>query len=113
MNQIFILSLITFGLVLGGVGTLNAFLITLSIPFFLYLISGFLQTQSKLNLSFHRQMSTERTAPDEEVTITMRITNHGSRVDALLVEDMLPSQIEVVNGFPHRLFNLKINETFT
>lgn len=112
MNQIIVLSLVTFGLLLSGVATLNAFLVSLSLPFFLYLLSGLFYARDQLNLAVTRQLSTERTTPGEKITFSVKVTNRGSKIDAVLVEDKLSPNIEVVDNFPRQLINLKPNESF-
>ena len=113
MKQIILLSFITFGMILVGLATLNAFLVALSFPFFLYLISGSFIPQPELNLIFERQLSTERTTPGNQVEITIKVTNLGPRVDELLIEDKQYPEIQILKGSPSHLLNLDENESFS
>lgn len=113
MRQIILLSLVTLSLIITGAATLNALLLALSLPFFLYLLVGFLFPSRQPDLAIDRYLSTERTAPGDQVTISLTITNRGPGVDALLVEDILPPKVTVIDGSPNHLLNLKANESFS
>ena len=113
MHQILVLSLITFGLILSSAAFLNPDLSILSFPFFLYLFTGLLNNRTKPNITISRELSAERVVPGEEVRIFITIKNLGPRMDALLVYDLLPTQIKIVDGFNRQLINLSSNESFT
>lgn len=112
MHRILVLSLISFGFVLSGVALVNPFLVILSFPFILYLFSGLIFTQPELNLVVTRRMGTERAMPGQEVLVSLTIKNLGAGIHALLIDDPIPPQIELIDGYSTHLINLPSNETY-
>lgn len=106
MDQILVLSLITFGLIINGAAFLNPTLIILSFPFFLYLLSGLINNPTKPNIIISRRLSSGRVIPGQDVTISLTIKNLGPRIDAMLIYDKLPPQINICDGFNLQIINL-------
>jgi uncharacterized protein (DUF58 family) len=112
MKRIIILSFITFGLILVGLGTLNAYLVALSLPFFLYILIGIIFPSPQLDLNIKREISIERTTPGEPVEISVEVQNLGPRVDDLFIEDKEHPDIQMLNGSRCHLMNLNSKKSF-
>lgn len=87
--------------------------LALALPLVTYLILGYLQAPETIKLEATRRLSAERVSPDAEVDVTVTLTNHGARLEEVLLTDMLPTRLIVRSGFSRHLVRLKQNETYT
>jgi uncharacterized protein (DUF58 family) len=90
MSRSLLLGLLTYGLLLAGIATVKGEFIALALPLVTYLIVGYLQAPEKLKLEATRHLSVERTSPNSEVEVTVTITNFGSGLEEIQLEDILP-----------------------
>jgi len=111
MPRSLLLGLLAYGLLLLGLATLRGDLIALSVPLVLYLFFGLLRSPQTLDLEAHRQLSAERIAPHQTVTVTLSVTNRGETLDEILVEDVLPEGLKVTDGSNRHLARLARGET--
>jgi len=95
MPRSLLLSLLTYGLLLAGIVTLRGEFLALALPLVTYLLMGYLQAPEQVKLEAIRQLSVERTSPDSNVDVTVTITNRGSSLEEILLEDILPSGLTV------------------
>jgi uncharacterized protein (DUF58 family) len=65
MSRSFLLSLLTYGLLIAGVGTVLGEFIALALPLVAYLLVGYLQAPEEIKLQASRHLSIERTSPDQ------------------------------------------------
>jgi uncharacterized protein (DUF58 family) len=110
-KSIYLLSLISFCLIFAGLLTLNPILISMAIPFVIYLFCGQITFPVKVDLVFTRSLSIERTFPGLPVDITVWVHNSGSSLKDLLVDDLLPDRLSVEHGSQRHIINLKHGET--
>ena len=110
-NRPFILTFIVFGLLLTGLATLQGSLLAFTIPFVVYLISGHLFGPGEVQLAAKRVLSANRVGPDGPVTVELKITNQGDRVETLLLEDEVPPGLRVIDGSSRAITSLKPGET--
>lgn len=113
MSRSFLLSLLIYALVLTGIVTVQGEFLALALPLVTYLILGYLQAPETIKLEATRRLSAERVSPDAEVDVTVTLTNHGARLEEVLLTDMLPTRLIVRSGFSRHLVRLKQNETYT
>jgi uncharacterized repeat protein (TIGR01451 family) len=113
MKQVNLLSLIIYGLIFTGLVSLNPILVAMALPLILYLMSGLLTVPETIDLRIERTISTERALPGTEVQITLKVTNLGPGLNAVLVEDILSPNLTVTNGSPRHLTSLKRGEQAT
>ena len=111
MSRPLLLGLLLLFLLIGGLATLNPFWLELAIPLAIYLLAGFLLAPETVDLTVERQLSLERAIPGQPVTVTLRITNHGSAIPHLALRDPLPGFAELQDGSSTRLLNLRRGET--
>ncbi|OGF55776.1 MAG: hypothetical protein A2Z21_03840 [Candidatus Fraserbacteria bacterium RBG_16_55_9] len=103
MRRLLLLSVVIFGLILLGLATRSGAWLALAIPLLVYLVSGFLYSPEALNVNAMRSLSADRITPNEPVTVTLSITNEGSHVEEIFIEDLVPSSLEVIEGEPKML----------
>ena len=113
MSRSLLLSLLTYALLLAGIATVQGEFIALALPLVLYLLVGYLQAPEKLKLKATRRLSAERVSPDADVDVTVTITNGGSSLEAVLLEDVVPEGLTVHSGSSRHLLRLKKGDTYT
>lgn len=95
MPRSLLLSLLTYGLLLAGIVTLHGEFLALALPLVTYLLVGYLQAPEQVKLEATRQLSVERTSPNSTVDVTVTVTNRGSSLEEVLLEDIVPSGLTV------------------
>ncbi len=113
MSRSLFLSLLSYGLLLAGMITVQGAFIALALPIVTYLIVGYLQAPEKIKLEATRHLSAERVSPDSNVDVTVIVTNRGASLEEILLEDVLPTGLTVHSGSRRHLLRLKKNETYT
>jgi len=95
MSRSLFLSLLVYALLLAGIATVQGEFIALALPIFAYLLVGYLQAPDEIKLEATRQISIERASPNQYVDVTVTLTNRGSSLEEILLEDMVPSGLTV------------------
>ena len=113
MSRSVLLSLLTYVLLLAGIVTVRGEFLALALPLVAYLLVGYLQSVEKVQLEARRALSAERVSPNTDVDITLTITNHGTGLEEVILEDVLPSGLSVRSGSSRHLVRLKKNESYT
>jgi uncharacterized protein (DUF58 family) len=93
MSKSLLLGFITYGLLLAGIALVRSDFIVLALPFVVYMFAGYLFSPDEVKLEAARHLSTERTSPDAEVTVTVTITNRGSHLEEVLLDDVVPADL--------------------
>jgi uncharacterized repeat protein (TIGR01451 family) len=106
-----LLSVYIFGLVILGLATIHGELLAFAIPFVLYLGMGLLYRPEVVQLKASRVLSAERVRHDVPVTVTVSVTNEGAPIENLVLEDLVPYGLEVVDGSPSIIASLRTQET--
>ncbi|HEX2696711.1 MAG TPA: DUF58 domain-containing protein, partial [Anaerolineales bacterium] len=112
MSRSIFLGLIIFTLFLAGLATLRGAILALTIPLSLYLFYGLWRAPEEMKFAVQRELSAERVLPLTPVTVKVAITNLGSEIEELSLEDVLSPALTVSNGSNQHLISLKRNETF-
>lgn len=113
MSRTILLVFIIYALLLAGLATLHGEILGLALPFLVYLLVGFWSAPEKLDLVVQRKLSAERAMPDEDIVVTVEVTNRGADIDELQIADILPSGLNLRVGTPHHLLSLKKGETYS
>ncbi|GAB4422350.1 MAG: DUF58 domain-containing protein [Anaerolineales bacterium] len=113
MSRNFLLILIIYVLLALGLASVHGELLGLALPFVAYLLVGLWRAPEKLQLEVERRLSLERAAPDQEVDVTVTVTNRGGNLEEVLLEDVVPPALTVREGTPRRLLSLKKGESYT
>ena len=113
MSRSLLLSLLTYTLLLAGVGTVHGGFITLALPLVAYLLIGYLQTPEEIKLEATRHLNLKRVSPDQDVDVTVTVTNRGSKLEEILLTDAIPAGLTVRSGFSRHLLRLASSESYT
>lgn len=111
MNRSRLLSLLIYALVILGFATLRGQLLVLAIPFMIYLGAGLSFRPGVIRLTAERTLSADRIIQGTPVTTTLSITNQGPPLERLLLEDLIPRGLEVIEGDARTLLALRTGET--
>jgi uncharacterized protein (DUF58 family) len=93
--------------------TVQGSMLALALPLVAYLLVGYLQAPERIDLQATRHLSAERVSPDSNVDVTLIITNRGSTLEELLIEDRIPPGLTVHSGSSRRLVRLRGGESCT
>ena len=113
MSRSFLLGILTYGLLLAGIMTVHGQFITLALPLVAYLLIGYLQSSEKMQLEATRRLSLERVAPDQNVDVTVTVTNRGPSLEELLLQDLIPTALTVRSGHSRHLLRLANGASYT
>ena len=113
MSRSLILSLLTYGLLLAGIATVQGEFLALALPLVTYLLVGYLQAPEEMKLEATRDLSVERTSPNQNVDVTVTVTNRGSSLQEILLEDILPSGLTIRSGHSRHLLRLARGDSYT
>ena len=113
MSRSLFLSLLTYALLLAGIILLQGEFLALALPLVGYLLVGYLQAPDKAALEATRQLSVERAVPDQEVEVTVTVTNHGPAMEEVLIDDRVPHGLTVRLQSSRHLVRLASGESFT
>ena len=113
MSRSLFLGFITYALVIAGVATVHGEFIAIALPFVVYLLAGYLFTPDEIKLEATRHLSAERTSPNADVIVTVTIANHGSHLEEVLIEDLVPADLAIRSGSSRHLLRLPKGSSFT
>src|SRR5690349_9387775 len=113
MSRPLFLSLLAYALLLAGMLTVQGEILALALPLVTYLLIGYLQTPENIKLQATRQLSAERVPPNTNVDVTVTVTNHGSSLEEVLLEDLVPEGLTVNSGFSRHMVRLGKGETYS
>ena len=113
MSRSLFLSLLTYALLLAGIVTLQGEFIALALPLVSYLLIGYLQAPERIALEATRQLSIERAVPNQDVELTVTVTNAGSSIEEILINDLIPPGLNVRDKASRHLVRLASGESYT
>ena len=113
MSRSFLPGLLTYALFIAGIATVHGDFLTLALPLVAYLLIGYLQTPEAIKLEVTRQLSNERVSPQSNVDVTVTVTNSGSKLEEILLTDIVPSGLTVRSGSSRHLIWLASGESYT
>ena len=113
MSRPLFLSLLGYALLLAGMLTVQGEILALAMPLVTYLLIGYVQTPENIKLQATRQLSAERVPPNTNVDVTVTLTNHGSSLEEVLLEDLVPEGLTVNAGFNRHMVRLGKGESYS
>ncbi|HUG34179.1 MAG TPA: DUF58 domain-containing protein [Anaerolineales bacterium] len=113
MSRSLFLGSIVYALLLAGVAAVRGEFIMLAIPLVVYLLAGYMYSPENVKLEATRHLNVERTSPESDVTVTVRIANHGSHLDEVLVEDLVPVDLKLRFAHSRHLIRLPKDSVYT
>jgi len=100
-------------LLLAGLAVTRGTVLALVLPLLIYLFAALVRGPDELQLRATRALSDERVSRGKPVTVELSITNKGTDLEMVRVEDVLPDQLEVIEGHSSLLTSLGRGETVT
>jgi uncharacterized protein (DUF58 family) len=98
MNRILLVGGIAYLLILAGLASRNGGMLALALPFMIYLGVSLFFDPGPLDLSVERSINPERASVNSEIMVKVLITNLGAHLEEVLLEDVLPSDFELLDG---------------
>jgi uncharacterized protein (DUF58 family) len=111
MRRFLLLGGLVFVMLLAGLATLSSGLVLLSVPLVIYLAAALLYGPEELRLRATRTLSADRVHRGMPVMVKVSITNEGSRLEEVLVEDQVPPPLEPLVGEARVLTSLVPGQT--
>jgi uncharacterized protein (DUF58 family) len=111
MKRPWLLGGLVYLLILVGLATMGGGLLALALPLVLYLLVALLYGPEELQLKVTRAISPDRAVQGTPVDVKLSITNEGSTLDQVLVEDLVPRSLKLTNGETEVLTRLPPGET--
>jgi uncharacterized repeat protein (TIGR01451 family) len=113
MSRSFLLSLLTYVLLLAGIVTVHGEYLALALPLVTYLLVGYLRAPENIKLEATRHLSPERVSPNTHVDVTVTVTNRGASLEEIVLTDIIPAGLTIHSGFSRHMVRLKKNESYT
>jgi uncharacterized protein (DUF58 family) len=85
-------------LLLLGLATLNSKVLAIILPLVVYLAAALLYGPEEFRLKVARTLSADRVFTGSPVTVRLAVTNEGSRLEEVCVQDLIPRSLELVDG---------------
>jgi uncharacterized protein (DUF58 family) len=98
-------------LLLLGLATLNGSLLAMALPLVIYLAAALLHGPQGIHLQVTRTLSTHRVHEDTPVEVSLTLTNAGSRLEEVLLQDLVPQHLAITDGESEVLASLGPGET--
>ena len=93
--------------------TVRGEMIALLLPLVVYLLAGFLSMTDEAKLEATRHLSAERVSPNADVIVTVTVTNHGSHLEEVILEDVLPADLKIRVDLNRHLVRLPKGDSYT
>ena len=113
MRRFFILGIVIYILLVLALSSTNGTLLALMLPFMVYLGIGFFFSPGNIELEINRKLSKERALPKEKIRIRLTISNLGSNIELLNIEDCVPDGLTVIDGESSLLTSLASGQSET
>ena len=97
-------------LILLGLFTLGGSIILMGLPLLLYLAAGILFSPGEIKLEVTRTLSADYISERKPITVILRIKNIGQDISEVLLEDILPTGITLIEGQTQRRLALAKGE---
>jgi len=113
VRRLLLLGGLVYVLLLLGLALMSGPLLTLTIPLILYLVAALAYGPGELHLTATRSLSDDRVPKGKPVTVQLTITNQGAGLERVEIQDVIPQQLEVIDGESSLLTSLAPGETTT
>ncbi len=110
MGRLVLLAGLVYGLLLIGLATLNGGMLALALPIIVYLGAALIYAPDVPKLQITRELSADRVQPDAPVAVKLSIRNESGRLEEVLVEDLMPRGLKLIEGQPNKVVLLPPEE---
>ena len=98
---------------MAGTVIVRGEMLALMQPLVAYLLVGYIFAPDKIKLEATRHLSTKRASPYSEVTVSVTISNRGSRLEEVMIEDVLPEDLKIASLHNRHLIRLPKDSSYT
>ncbi len=105
-RRLWLIGSLIFFLLLLGLLTFQGGIIALVIPLIVYLGMGLFFSPGQVSLTARRTLSARSVSPGTKVIVNLTVTNQGSLVEEILIEDHPLKRLEVTDGETRRFITL-------
>lgn len=112
-RRAFLLISLAYGLVIAGLVTLHGEMLALAVPLVLFLLTGLWRAPEEMQLEIRRTLGSERATPEMPVQVTLTIQNNGSGLEEVVIEDILPHDLQVRTGSNRHMLSLPTGQSFS
>ncbi len=98
LGRFILLAGLAYLLIFAGLVTLNGEMLALALPLVIYLTATLVQRAPRIQLSAERTISADTLPQNQPVEVTVKITNDGSDLDEVLIVDVLPRGMQLLEG---------------
>ncbi len=110
MSRSQLLSLLLYGLFLAGLVTLRGELLILALPLLVYLGVGLIYRPTEILIGVERSFDAVRVLEGQPVQVTLAISNRGPALENVLLEEVVPDGLQVIEGETRTLVALGTGE---
>ena len=110
-RRFLLLIFLLYSMLFLGIASRTGTIIALAIPFAIYLGAALIFIPAKPKLSARRTLSPEHVTQGAGVTVSLEITNLGEQIEELHIEDILPAEVELVEGKTRAVATLPPGQT--
>jgi len=103
MGRLVLLAGLVYGLLLIGLATLNGGMLALALPIIVYLGAALIYAPDVPKLQITRELSADRVQADAPVAVKLSIRNESGRLEEVLVEDLMPRGLKLIEGQPNKV----------
>jgi uncharacterized protein (DUF58 family) len=103
MGRLVLLAGLVYGLLLIGLATLNGGMLALALPIIVYLGAALIYAPDVPQLQIMREISADRVQQGAPVAVKLSIRNASSRLEEVLVEDLMPRGLKLIEGQPNKV----------
>jgi uncharacterized protein (DUF58 family) len=103
MGRLLLLAGLVYALLLIGLATLNGGMLALALPIIVYLGAALIYAPDVPQLQITRELSADRVQTDAPVTVKLSIRNETSQLEEVMVEDLMPRGLTLIEGQPNKV----------
>lgn len=97
-GRFMLLGSLIYALIFLGLVTVNGGPLALTLPLLIYLGAALMQHTSEVRMTAVRTLSRDSVLQNEPISIQLQVTNEGSDLEEVLIEDRLPEGLELLDG---------------
>jgi len=111
MSRVVFIGLLIYLLVFAGLATLRGEFLAMAIPLLFYMAFGLIDRPAIMQLEIHREIVPKRVISGAPFQIHLTVTNRGQALKEVILQDSVPTNLNVLEGSPSLLCELHTQET--
>jgi uncharacterized protein (DUF58 family) len=111
MRRFLLLGGLVYLLLLAGLVLVDGRIVALALPLVVYMATALIFAPGEPKLEFTRSLSDDRVYGGKDVVVRLKVANEGSALEQILVRDLHPKRLKVIDGKAEALTSLPPGET--